>query len=141
VPPLAPCQGQSELEPMSESHLLVTFIAGGTARSCQSELVRAVFIRAGIVRDLVRDLVRDHVRAAHVRAPLVRAKLLSYIIYPLIHKMKDSLDQRFNRRGSAGEVGSTKSPSQPNRAGIHLSQPRLSDLVTAHLPKPCLSEL
>jgi len=66
---------------MSESHLSVTFIAAGTVRSCQSALVRAMFIRAGIVRDLVRDLVRDHVRAAHVRATLVRANLLSHIIY------------------------------------------------------------
>jgi hypothetical protein len=90
-----------------------------------------MFIRAGIVRDLVRDLVRDHVRAAHVRATLVRANLLSHIIYSLIHKMKDSLDLRFNRGGSEGEVGSTKSPSEPNRAGIHLSQPGLSDLVRA----------
>jgi hypothetical protein len=27
--------------------------------------------------------------------------------------MKDSLDLRFNRGGSEGEVGSTKSPSEP----------------------------
>jgi len=77
-----------------------------------------MFIRAGIVRDLIRDLVRDHVRAAHIRATLVRANLLSHIIYSLMHKMKDSLDLRFNRGGSEGEVGSTKSPSEPNRAGI-----------------------
>jgi len=135
---------------MSESHLSVTFIAAGTVRSCQSALVRAMFIRAGIVRamfiragivrDLVRDLVRDHLRAAHVRATLVRANLLSHIIYSLIHKMKHSLDLRFNRGGSDGEVGSTKSPSEPNRAGIDLLQPGLSDLVRAHLSEPCLSE-
>jgi len=135
---------------MSESHLSVTFIAAGTVRSCQSAParamfiragnVRAMFIRAGSVRDVVRDVVRDHVRAAHVRATLVRANLLSHIIYSLIHKMKDSLDLRFNRGGSEGEVGSTKSPSEPNRAGIHLSQLGLSDLVRAHLSEPCLSE-
>jgi hypothetical protein len=62
-------------------------------------IVRPMFIRAGIIRDLVRNLVRNHVRAAHVRATLVRAN----------------------------------SPSEPNRAGIHLSQPGLSDLVRAHL--------
>jgi len=131
---------------MSESHLSVTFIAARTVRSCQSALVRAMFIRAGIVRamfiraGIVRDLVRDHLRAAHVRATLVRANLLSHIIYSLIHKMKHSLDLRFNRGGSEGEVGSTKSPSEPNRAGIHLLQPGLSDLVRAHLSEPCLSE-
>jgi len=54
--------------------------------------------------------------------------------------MKDSLDLIFNRGGSEREVGSTKSPSEPNRAGIHLSQPGLSDLVGAHLSEPCLSE-
>jgi len=113
---------------MSESHLSVTFIAAGIVRSCQSALVRAMFIRARIVRALVRDLVRDHVRAALVRAThvkatlvratLVRANLLSHIIYSVIHKMKDLLDLRFNRGGSEWEVGSTKSPSEPNRAGI-----------------------
>jgi len=129
VPSLAPCQSQSEPESMSESHLSVTFITAGIVRSWQRALVRAISIGAGIVRDLVRDLVRDHVRAALVRsrhvkatlvkATLVRSNLLSHIIYSLIHKMKDSLDLRFNRGGSEGEVGSTKSRSEPNRAGIH----------------------
>jgi hypothetical protein len=140
VPPLAPWQSQSEPESMSESHLTVTFMAAGTVRSCQSALVRAMFIRARIVRDLVRDLVRDHVRAAHVRATLVRANLLSHIIYSVIPKMKDLLDLRFNRGGSEGEVGSTKSPSEPNRAGINLLQPGLSNLVKMHLSETCLSE-
>jgi len=121
---------------MSESNLSVTFITAGTVRSCQRALIRVMFIRAGIVRDLVRDLVR----AAHVRATLVRANSLSHIIYSVIHKMKDWLDLRFNRGSSEGEVGSTQSASEPNRAGIHLSQPGLSDLVRAHLSEPCLSE-
>jgi len=115
----------------TESHLSVTFIAAGIVRSCYRALVRAMFIRAGIVRDLVRELVRDHVRAAHVKATLVRANLLRHIIYSLIHKVKDWLDLRFNRGGSEGEVGSTKSPSELNRAGIHSSQPGLLDLVRA----------
>ena len=116
---------------MSESHLSVTFIAAGTVRSCKSPLVRAMSIRARIVRDLVRDLVR----AAHVRA-----NVLSHIIYSVIHKMKDSLDLGFNHGCSDGEVGSTRSSSEPNRDGIYLSQPGLSDLVRAHLSEPCLSE-
>jgi hypothetical protein len=45
--------------------------------------------------------------------------------------MKDSLDLRFNRGGSEEEVGSSKSPSEPNRDGIDLSQPGLLDLVRA----------
>jgi hypothetical protein len=61
-----------------------------------------MFITAGIVRDLVSDLVRDHVRAAHDRATLLRANLLSRIIYSLIDKMKDSFDPRFNHGGSEG---------------------------------------
>ena len=108
---------------MPELHLSVTIIAARIVGSCQSSLVRAMFIRARIVRDLVRDLVRDHVRAAHVRATLVRANLHSHIIYSVIHKIKDSSDLRFNVRDSEEVVGSTKSPSEPNRAGIHLSQP------------------
>jgi hypothetical protein len=114
----------------------VAFIAARIVKSCQSAHVSAMYIRAGIVR----DLVRDHVRAAHVRATLVRANLLSHIIYSLIYKMKDSSDLRFNCGGSEGEVGSTKTPSESNRAGIHLSQPGLSDLLRAHLYEPCLSE-
>jgi len=154
VPPFAPCQSQSEPDSMSESHLLVTFIAAGIVRSYHSALVSAMFIGAGIVRDLVGDLVRDlvrdhvravlvrakHVKATLVRATLVRANLLSHMTYSLIHKMKDSLDLRFNHGGSDGEIGSTKSPSELNRAGIHLSQPGLSDHVRAHLSEPCLSE-
>jgi len=54
--------------------------------------------------------------------------------------MKDSLDLRFNPGGSEGVVGSSKSASEPNRAGIDLSHPGLSDLVSAHLSEPCLSE-
>jgi hypothetical protein len=100
-----------------------------------------MLIRAGIVRDLVRDLVRDHVRAAHVRATLVRANLLSHIIYFLIHKMKDYLDPRFNRGGSEGVAGWIKSSSEPYRAGICLLQLELSDLVRAHMSEPCLSDL
>jgi hypothetical protein len=67
---------------MSESHLSVTFIAARTVRSCQSALIRAMFIGAGIVRamfiraGIVRDLVRDHVKAALVRATLVRATFI-----------------------------------------------------------------
>jgi len=95
---------------MSESHLSVTFIAAGAVRSFQSALVRAMFIRAGIVPAFLRDLVKDLVRVAPVRATLVRANLLSQIIYSLIHKMKDSLDLRFNGGGSEGEVRPTKSP-------------------------------
>jgi len=63
---------------MSEVHLSVTFIAAGIVRSCQSALVRVMFIRvmcirAGIVRDLVRDLVRDGlVRAIFIGAGIVR---------------------------------------------------------------------
>jgi len=95
-----------------------------------------MFIRAGIVRDLVRNLVRDHVRAAHVRATFVRANLLRDIIYCIIHKLKDSLDLKFNCGGTEREVGSTKSPSEPNRARIHLSQLGFSDLVSAHLSEP-----
>ena len=41
-------------------------------RSCQSALVRAMYIRAGIIR----DHVRDHVKAAFVRATLVRATFI-----------------------------------------------------------------
>jgi len=125
---------------VSESFLSVTFITAGIVRSCQSAVGRAPFTRAGIVRSLVRDLVRDNVRAAHVRATLVRADFLSHIIYSLIHKMKDSLHLRLNRGGSEGEVGSTKSLSETNRAGIHLSQLGLSDHVRAHLSEPRLSE-
>jgi hypothetical protein len=77
VPPLAPCQSQSEPESMSESHMSVTFPAAGIVRSYQSAVVRAMFNRAGIVT----DRVRDHVRAAYVTATLVRANLLRHIIY------------------------------------------------------------
>jgi len=136
---------------MSESHLSVTFIAAWIVRSYQSAHFRAMCIRAGIVRDLVRDLVRDHVRAALVRATLVkatlvratlvRANLLSHIIYSLIHKIKGLLHLKFNCGGSEGEVGSTYSASEPNRARIHLSQLGLSDHVKAHFLEPCLSEL
>jgi hypothetical protein len=46
-------------------------------RSCQSTLVRAMLIRAGIVRDHVRDHVKDAlVRAILVRATLVRATFI-----------------------------------------------------------------
>jgi len=100
VPPLAPCLIQSEAESMSESHLSVAFIAAGTVRSWQSAPVSAMCIRAGIVRDLVRDLVR----AAHVRATLVRANLLSHIRYSLIHKMEDCLDLRFNHGPCGGKT-------------------------------------
>ena len=54
--------------------------------------------------------------------------------------MKDSLDLRFNCGGTEEEVHSTKSSSEPNRAGIHLLQQGLSDLVRAHLSEPCVSE-
>jgi len=121
---------------MSESYFSVTFITARIVITCQSTLVGGMFIWAGIVR----DLVRDHARAAHVRATLVRANLLSHMIYSLIHKMKDSLDLWFNRGGFEGEVDSTKSPSEPNRAGIHLLQLGLSDLVRTHLSEPCLSQ-
>jgi hypothetical protein len=77
VPPLAPCQSQSEPESMSELHMSVTFPAAGIVRSYQSAVIRAMFNRAGIVR----DRVRDHVRAAYVTATLVRANLLRHIIY------------------------------------------------------------
>jgi hypothetical protein len=99
-----------------------------------------MFCRAGIVRDPVMDLVRDLVTAVHVRATLARANLQSHIIYSVIHKMNDSFDLRFNRGGSEGEVGSTNSPSEPNRTGSHLSQLGLSDLVRVHLSEPGLSE-
>ena len=87
---------------MSESHLTATFIAAGIVRSYQCALVRGMFIRAWIVRNLVRDLVRDHATAAHVRATHVRANLLRHIINSFIHKMKNSLDLGFNRAGSEG---------------------------------------
>jgi hypothetical protein len=45
-----------------------SFIAAGSARSCQCMLVRAVLTRARIAR----DYVRDHVQAVHVRATLLR---------------------------------------------------------------------
>jgi hypothetical protein len=54
--------------------------------------------------------------------------------------MKDWLDLKFNCGGSEGEVGSTKSPSEPNRAGIDLVQLGLSDHVGVHLKGPWLSE-
>jgi hypothetical protein len=54
--------------------------------------------------------------------------------------MKDSLDLRVNCAGSEGKVGSTNSPSEANRVGIHLSLLGLSDLVRVHLLEPCLSE-
>jgi hypothetical protein len=57
---------------MSESHLSVTFIAAVIVRLCQSALVRAIWIRVGIVR----ALVRDHVKAALVMATLVRATFI-----------------------------------------------------------------
>jgi len=107
---------------MSESYLSVTFNTAGTARSYQSALVRSMFIRARIVRDLVRDFVRDHVRPAHVRASLVRANLLSHIIYSFIHQIKDSFKSEIQtwqlwRRGRF-----KYSPSEPNRAAIHPSR-------------------
>jgi len=78
---LAPCQSQSEPESMSESHVSVTFIASWIVRSCESALVRAMFIWAVIVRDLVRELVRDYVRAAHVRATPVKATLVRATLF------------------------------------------------------------
>jgi len=45
--------------------------------------------------------------------------------------MKDSLDPRFNCRGSEGELGSHESPSEPDRDGIHSSQPGLLDQLWA----------
>jgi hypothetical protein len=113
---------------MPKSHLSVRLIPARIVRSCQRTLVRA-----GIVRDLVRDLVCDHVPAAHVRGILVRANLLSCMMYCLIHTMKDWLDLKFNCGGSEGEVDSTESPSEPNRAGIDLVQLGLSDHVGVHL--------
>jgi hypothetical protein len=84
---------------MSESHISVTFIAARIVKSYVSPLFRALFISAGIVRDLARDNVRDHVRAApvraiHVKGTLLRAKLvmsnlLTHILYSVIQKMKD----------------------------------------------------
>ena len=151
VASLAPCQSQTIPEPMSELLLWLTFIAAGIVWLCQSALVRAMFIRATIVRELRRDLLRDHLRATHVlatlvqatldRAILVMAKLLSYIIYFFFHKMKDSLDPKFNPEDAKGVVRSTQSSLKPKRAGIHLSQPVLLDLIIAHLPEPCWSEL
>jgi hypothetical protein len=49
-----------------------SFISALIKRSCQSALVRAMFIRARIVR----DHVRHHVKAALVRARLVRATFI-----------------------------------------------------------------
>jgi len=74
--PLAPCQSQSKPESMPELHLSVIFIIAKVVRSCQSALLRAMFIRPGIVRYLVTDLVRDHVIAALARATLVKATLI-----------------------------------------------------------------
>ena len=59
--------------------------------------------------------------------------------------MKDLLDPRFNHGGSEGEVGSTESPQEPNRAGIYLSVPGLSETMSGtmsklHLSGPHLSQ-
>jgi len=147
VQPVAPCQSQSEPESMSESHLSVTFIAAWIVRWCQSALTIAMFIGAQIVRDLVRDHVRTalvsatHVKPTLVRAKLVRANVLSHMIYSLIHKMKDLQDLRFNLRASEREVELIISPTELNRARIRFSQPGLSDYIREHLPVPCVSEL
>jgi len=125
---------------MSESHLSVTFIPASIVRSCQSTHVRAMLIRAGIVRDRFRDPVREYVWAPHVRAPLVSKKLLSHVTYSVMHKMMIRYINVLNCGGCEREVASTKSPSEPNRVGIQLSQPEFAELVRAHLSVPCRSE-
>jgi len=62
----------SEPESISESHLSVTFLAAGIARSCQSACVRTMLIRTGIVRDHVRGTLAW---ATVVRHTVVRATL------------------------------------------------------------------
>jgi len=150
APQLTSWYSQIELETMSNSHLSVTIITAGIVRSCQRVLVTAMISRAGIVRHLVRDLVRDHVwgalvratpvKVTLVRATLIRANLLAHITYSSIHRMDDRLNLSFNHAGSEGKVDSAKSPCEPNRAGINVWQPGLTDIVRAHLSEPCILE-